>query len=112
MLSFIRSLFNNGDNNGKIIIKTTNNKEIKCHDFILKNTSDYFKEIVEYESFNNIIEMDCSSEIIIIILNYLYSEIIDDKNLSCEEIIHLYYTINQLKCKNFINILKNHYLGK
>jgi len=47
-----------------------------------------------------------------IVLNYLYSEKIIDKELSANDIINLYNLINQLRCKDIIVPLKNHYLKK
>lgn len=112
MISFVKTLFNNGDNNGSIVIKTKDGKDIKCHDFVLKNTSDYFKEVIENEGFNGTIDLDSNSEIVTIVIEYLYSEKIIDRNLSGYDIIHLYHIITQFRCSDLILILKNHYLKK
>jgi len=113
MLSVLRTLYNNGENDGEILIKTKDS-QIKCHLFVIENTSDYLKSCVKSENFNNIIELDSSFELVNIAMNYLYAERIIDKELSADEIINLYNLINQLKCKDNINIniLKNHYLKK
>jgi hypothetical protein len=112
MISFVKTLFNNGDNNGSVIIKTKDGKDIKCHDFVLKNTSGYFKEVMESEGFNGTIDLDSNSEIVSIVVEYLYSEKIVDKNLSGYDIIHLYHIVTQFRCNDLILILKNHYLKK
>jgi hypothetical protein len=111
MLSILRDLYKNGDNDGNVIIKTKD-KELKCHEFVISNTSDFFKSSINSDSYYNIIELDSSFEIVNIIMNYLYSEKIVDKELSANDIINLYNLINQLRCKDFIIPLKNHYLKK
>lgn len=114
MLTILRSLFNNGDNDGNIIIKPTrsNDKIIKCHDYVLKNTSDFLTECIKNESFNNVINLDSHYETALIVFNFLYSEYTLDLDLNCNQIIELYYLINQLKCHDSIMVLKNHYLVK
>ena len=111
MISLLKSLFNNGDNNGNIILET-NDKNLKCHDFVLRQTSDFFKENLETSGFNGIINLDSNSELVCLVLNYFYSEKIIDKELSANDIIKLYYLINQLRCQDSILILKNHYFKK
>lgn len=110
MLSILKTLYNNGENDGNITIITKSSK-LMCHSFIIENTSEYFRSCI----FScNVIELDYSFELVNIVMNYLYSEKILDKNLDANEIINLYNLINQLKCKDSTNIntLKNHYLKK
>ena len=111
MISTLRNLFNNGDNNGTIIIKTFD-KDLKCHKFVLSNTSEYFKESIEQATFDNVITLDVSTELLIIVLNFLYSEKIIDKELSGIDIIKLFALISQLRCVDFVINLKNYYLKK
>lgn len=111
MLSILRTLYNNGQNNGDVILKTKE-QEIKCHSFVLETTSDYFKSCIKYENFNGVIEMDLSFEITNIIINFLYSEKIIDKDLTAGEIIRLFTAISSLQCSDSIIILKNYYAKK
>ncbi len=111
MLTILRTLYNNGENDGDIIIKTIN-EELRGHSFILKKTSDFFRICMSDPYFAGIIEIDSTSKIINIVINYLYSEKIIDDDLSPTEIIQLYNVINNLKCHQSITILKNYYLQK
>lgn len=113
MISVLRTLYNNGDNDGNIAINTKLG-QLKAHSFILENTSELFKACIKSQSFSNMIELDASDELVNIVMNYLYSEKIIDKELDPNDIINLYNLINHLRCKDSINIsiLKNHYLKK
>src|SRR5437016_890126 len=105
MITLLRNLYNNGDNTGNIIIKTLG-KEILCHDYIIKNTSNFLKEVLE-EKFligARIIELDYEHDLVNIVLNYMYSEKIIDKELTGNEIIKLYSLISLLRCPDFIFI--------
>lgn len=113
MLTLLRTLFNNGDNDGQILIKTKD-KDIRCHGFIVNLTSEFMKTSIDKLSSatGTIIELDFPSSLIVIIFNYLYSERIIDKELPAFDIIQLFNLIGQLKCHQSIIILKNHYLKK
>jgi hypothetical protein len=56
--------------------------------------------------------MDLSFEITNIIINFLYSEKIIDKDLTAGEIIRLFTAISSLQCSDSIIILKNYYAKK
>lgn len=128
MLSVLRNLYNNGENTGDINIKL-NDKTINAHSFVLFNTSEYFRIQMNSEDFNKntlievpiqndiititpnkTIEIQCQYEIINIILNYLYSEKVIEKELSPTDIIELFSMIHTLQCHNSIIKLKNYYL--
>ena len=112
MITILRSKYNNGDNDGNITIKTKD-KDIKCHSFVLENTSEYFRGNIRKIDFNGIIEMGSTTyDLINIVINYLYSEKIVDRELTCNDIVQLYGLLNCLKCDNSVMILRNHYLKK
>lgn len=111
MLAIKISFCKYGENNGNVLIKTVD-KELKCHDFVITQTSIYMREILENKITNNIIELDSNYEVVNIILNYLYSEKVIDKDLNANDIIKLYHLINQLKCPDTIIVLKHYYLEK
>lgn len=106
MLTVLKTLYNNGENNGDMTIITKNNK-LKCHSFVVNNTSDFFK-------FNNtsVVNLEYDSEIINITLNFMYTEKIIDKNIPPYSIIQLFDLINLLKCSEQICQLKKYYTDK
>ena len=111
MLTVLRTLYNDGDNDGNVIIKT-HDKDLLCHDFVLKYTSDFFKEYMNVTTFTGLLELDYESKLVNIMFNCMYSEKVVDEGLTGQEIIKLYALINQLKCKEIDMIIKNHYLKK
>lgn len=111
MLSTLRNLFNNGDNDGDIIL-ITHDKAIKCHSFILEYTSEYLRSCIKNDPYTKTIELDTGSELLCIVLNYCYSEKLVDKEVNWNDILKLYILLNQLKCGDNILVLKNHYLKK
>ncbi|ARF11150.1 hypothetical protein Klosneuvirus_1_7 [Klosneuvirus KNV1] len=111
MLTTLRTLYNQGDNDGNVIIKTTDH-ELICHDFVLKYTSDFFKNYIIMTGFDGIITLDYDSKLVNIVFNCMYSEKVIEQNLTGQEIIKLYALLDQLKCKNIEMIIKNHYLKK
>ena len=110
MLSILRTLYNNGENNGDILIKTKNGN-LKCHSFVLENTSLYFRSQIISTTFDKTLQFDFNVEIVNIVMNYLYCETIIDKDISVYDIMNLYDLISQISCDN-INPLKKHYLAK
>ena len=110
MISILRTLYNNGENNGDILVKAKDGN-LMCHSFVLENTSLYFKSQIISNTFDKTLQLNFNVETVNIVLNYLYSEIIIDKELSVYDIMNLYDLISQLSCDN-INPLKNHYLAK
>lgn len=111
MLSVLRSLYNEGDNNGNVIIKT-HDKDLLCHDFVLRYTSEFFKECMNVTTFTGLLELDHDSKLVNIIFNCMYSEKVVNEDLTGQEIIKLYALLNQLRCKDIEMIIKNHYLKK
>lgn len=114
MITRIRSLYNEGQNDGSITIKTID-KDLKVHRFVLELTSDFFNESMKKNDLAEtpqIITLDFYSDLVNIVLNYMYSEKIIDKDLSGSDIINLFNLISQVRCKDFIMNLKNHYLKK
>jgi len=111
MLTILRTLYNNGENDGDLIIKTIN-KDLRGHSFVLKNTSEFFRICINDSYFTGVVEIDSTYKITNLIINYLYSEKIVDDDLSPTEIIQLISTISNLKCHQSITILKNYYLQK
>ena len=110
MLTVLRSLYNNGVNEGDIVINT-NDGLLKCHGYVVNTMSSNIKHFTlnnEYGTY----KIPYSSELLNLILNFLYSEKVLDIKLSAIEIIDLHDLINQLNCKEPISILKNHYLKK
>lgn len=111
MLSILRTLYNNGQNSGDVILRIKD-QDIKCHSFVLETTSEYFRSCIKTDDFNGIIELDLSFDIVSIIVNFLYSEKIIDKDLAANEIIRLFTAIGDLHCMDSIIILKKHYAKK
>ena len=71
MLTILRTLYNNGQNDGNILIRAKD-QDFRCHSFVLESTSDYFKSCIKQENFNGIIEIEFSGIITNIVLNFLY----------------------------------------
>jgi hypothetical protein len=73
MLPLIQSLFNNGENDGDIIIKTKNNQIITAHKFILNIHYDFFESILKLSP--DIKEFDLelySTQSLISLFNLIY----------------------------------------
>lgn len=111
MLTTLRTLYNQGDNDGNVIIKTTD-QQLICHDFVLKYTSDFCKNYIIMNGFDGLITLDYDSKLVNIVFNCMYSEKVIEQNLTGQEIIKLYALLDQLKCKGIDMIIKNHYLKK
>lgn len=84
---------------------------IKCHSFIVINTSEFFKITIRETNQTHII-LDYDFEIINVVLNYLYTEKIVDKNLSSTDIIQLFDLINLIKCDDSCIQLEKYYIEK
>ena len=132
MDTLIQSLFNDGNNDGKFIIKTKDDVEIKCHHIVLKKQSDYFKSLDDFETnklkqllddtkkdFNKInntktTHLDYSSKVVKTLLNKMYNSNYIIKDLTYEEIIEIVKLIDeiliqhnkQLLEKELVEILK------
>lgn len=111
MLTILRTLYNNGQNEGNILIRAKD-QDFRCHSFVLESTSDYFKSCIKQENFNGIIEIDFPGTITNIVLNFLYSEKIIHADLSADEIIALYNLVSQLRCSLFVHNLTSYYLDQ
>jgi hypothetical protein len=107
--TILNGLYNNGINNGDVIIKTRN-EEIHCHKFVLESTSEYLSQIVKDESFIGTIQLNVSVDVCNIVMNYLYTEIIVDKKLTTDRILELITFVQQLKLFNYPVRLQQHYL--
>lgn len=111
MLSVLRLLYNEGENNGNVNVKT-HDKNLLCHDFVLKSTSDFFRDSMNGKPLPIYFELDYNSKLVNIVLNCMYSEKVVDEDLTGQDIIKLYALINQLKCRGIDMIIKNHYIKK
>lgn len=105
MFSRLKILYNNGDNNGEVIIKTLD-KEIRCHKFIIENICENIN--LQY----NYIDLYYEYKLVNIVMNYIYSEKISDIDLSNYDIINLFRLLYDMKCYNSVIGLKNYYLKK
>ena len=110
MYSTLAKLFNNGENNGDIILKTQSTN-LKCHSFVLENTSDFFKKQICHPNFDGLITLDFTNDIVSIVIQYLYCEEILHKELSTNDIIDLYNLIDIVNCSLLIP-LKQYYLNQ
>jgi BTB/POZ domain len=111
MLNILRTLYNGGENNGNVVLRTLD-KDLKVHSFVLEWTSEFFRNHIRNESFSGIIDLNINFDLVQIVLIFLYSERITDKELSGYDIIKLFDLIDTLKCGDLILVLKNHYLQK
>lgn len=111
MFTILKSMFNNGENDGDVILRTIN-KDMRCHSFVAKYNSELIKEQLDNCYFPGVVMIDYNSNLVNIVFNYFYSEKIIDIDLTGEEIISLFGLINQLRCQITINTLKNHYVKK
>lgn len=104
MITYIRSLYNDGDNNGDFPIFIKDDKSINCHKFVI----DY--ALISKDLYNmEIVRLDHEKKIIDIVFNYIYSETIIQVELNVDQIISLFELIHYLKIKPFILELKNYY---
>ena len=104
MNNYITTLFNNGNNDGEITIMASNDNTIKCHFFIIKYCTDYPLDNLDGPTLN----LDQFDEKIIkIIIGYMYNQNMNEIDLSLDDIVNVFQGLDKLKCKEFINVLKN-----
>lgn len=129
MQSTLNNLYNNGNNEGDIILNLLDGT-IRCHSFVLIYTSSYFKNnmntlkcshdinIMDYETgyesdgITYQLPLQTTKKIANIIMAFLYNEKVIDIDLNGQEIIELFDNIRSLQFGNFVIILKNHYMNK
>ena len=100
MNTILNTLFNSGNNDGDISINIADGN-IKCHSFILKYCTDNMNE--------NVIDLPIyTTKQLSFLLSYMYNGVIPPKDgLSQDDIINIFKLIQEFKCKEFINNLKN-----
>ncbi len=109
MLSYIKNLYNLGENDGDVKIFTRDNKVIMCHSFILNRVSENFKSLVNDDK---TLMINQDKKIIDIVLNFSYCEQIIERQLFLDDILNVFSLINHLKMNSFILDLKSHYIRR
>lgn len=106
----LKTLFNDGNNNGDIMIICEDNIKIKCHSFVLEHETEYWKTLKDFTSKQIVADkpefkLVYDSKIIIAAINRLYNS--DYKfDLACYQIIEVLSLIDMLQVKNFSQIAK------
>ena len=123
MDSTLLRLFNNGDNDGTIVIVSPmDNVEIRCHKWLVQYQAKYFTDILQMEkeakrrklgnnSHQKIIRIVWNVRSIVIkqAINFLYnSHYVVDNNLEAKDCISLFHLIRQLQLvQNTTSIMDN-----
>jgi hypothetical protein len=103
------NLFNNGDNNGTIILTAEDNSIIKCHDFVFESQCNYIKAKFDPEPkekcdsdprSNDRISLNYPAKAIQQVLSKMYTDEFSFNNLEPTEIIQLVLLIHELDVKN------------
>lgn len=102
-------LFNNGDNDGDLVIISKEKESIRCHLDVVKKGADYFKGLDSYQNNSGGVSvkqifMDYPIDHIKLLINYLYNPVgslycesgIDYENFSIEELLDLYKMVDEL----------------
>ena len=108
MLSYLRELYNDGQNDGDVKILCKDNLIIHCHTFVVTYASDTLKQFLKVKP-NNSIYIEHNKKIVDIVFNFAYSEKIGDVDLDINEILSLFSLISYLRMNDFIFELKNYY---
>ncbi|ARF09828.1 hypothetical protein Indivirus_3_77 [Indivirus ILV1] len=106
MNTYLNTLFNNGNNDGEILIKA-NDSILNCHAFIIKYCTTNKLNIND----NTIDMSNYNKNQISYILRYMYNSKIEKQEMSNDDIINIFKLINELGCNDFITILKNDLTG-
>lgn len=106
----LKTLFNDGNNNGDITIICENDIKIKCHSFVLEHETEYWKRFKDFTSRQMVevkreFKLDYDSEIIIAAINRLYNSNYKF-DLACYQIIEVLSLIDMLQVKIFSQISK------
>ena len=109
MLSYIKQLYNLGDNNGDLVIKTKDDHIVKCHSFVMLYASDSIKMKLLKEDVHDAITLNYNKQIVDIVLNYLYSEKILESDLDINDVLDIFSLIHDLRMNNCTLELKNYY---
>ncbi len=87
----IKILFNDGDNNGNLLILCNDNIQIKCHSFILKTQSEFINTMFNFNNKNGnktkTLDLNYPSIIVKIILNKMYDSQYIIPNINHEQIL-------------------------
>lgn len=108
MLTSLNNLYQKRNLSGDFTIICLD-KSVSCHKFILEYTSDILNKSIHDD---NRISLSYDSKLVVLLLEYLYTETINDYELSAIEIIHLFSLINKTNLDHVSLKLKNYYLGK
>jgi hypothetical protein len=95
MLSYIKNLYNDGDNDGDVMIRCLNDRIILCHSFVISFASNTLKnQILSKTSLDksNILELKLNYDVklVNILFGYVYKESISNTKLTVDEILSLY----------------------
>lgn len=107
MDKYISTLFQRGNNDGDVDIKTST-KTIKCHSFVIEHCTFFYK----YESKSSLINLSkYNIHNVIILFECMYGKTSQsqDECLNCldmEDIIEIFELTDYLKCMDFVKELK------
>ncbi|XWV24583.1 putative ORFan [Tupanvirus deep ocean] len=104
------NLFNNGDNNGTIVIHSIEDIQINCHDFVFQSQCEYglVKNRFEKKSGRfEPIKLDYSAKLICAIISRMYASEYVFADLDIDEIIELVELAHEIYVKNIDQIVSN-----
>lgn len=115
MNKLLKTIFNGGDNDGDIIITSIDKKIIKCHYFILKYFSEFFKSDIRFTNLKNVtvsqdsaeINLNYSSKIIRKLLNRIYDDNITLTDLDINEVLEMFELIDFLQIYNSLEVISD-----
>lgn len=105
----LKSLFNNGDNDGNTIIVSDDGKEIKCHSFILKKQCDFAKGLCHFvtkKENKRRINLQYPEKIIKLVLHKMYYSFYDFPHIEINEILQIIALMDEILITNKKDIVE------
>lgn len=107
MDKILKDLFKEGENDGDITLKCSDNVNVKCHSLILRSQSEYFKGLVDFHKDKKEFEIQYNSKLIKLLLNKMYNSAYPIGELELDEIIQMTKLIDEILIVDREDILKN-----
>jgi len=106
MNELVTRLFNEGQNDGDVVLISSDKLLIKCHSYVIYNLSTFFKCCLDFNKINekeNIITMEYSEKILKIVINIIYNDKYFTQELEIDEILLILKLIDELQLNFNIN---------
>ena len=108
----LTTLFNGGNNDGNIIVRSQDDVELRCHKFVVVLSSHFFKSAIAFkkqaEVPRRVVELDWPATIVTEALALMYNQAHQfDPKLTASDIIRLHCLIDFLQFNRTVEELEN-----